>query len=122
MFDPFHNGHANYYHVEGDLAGGEKGIPANVTIMNWNMGKLHESLDWFSGKTSKQPVAHNQVTAGYYDTGDGAAAAKAELRAASGIPGVTGLMYTTWNDDYGQLESFAAAAKAGWNNYRASVH
>ncbi len=122
MFDPFQNGHANYYHVEGDLAGAEKGIPADVTVMNWNMGRLHESLQWFSGKDAKQPVAHSQIIAGYYDTGDGAAAANAELQAAAGVPGIKGFMYTTWNDDYGQLESFANAARSGWKSYRASVH
>jgi hypothetical protein len=38
-----------------------------------------------------------------------------------GVPGVLGLMYTTWNDDYKQLDSFAQAAKAKWPEYQASV-
>ncbi len=121
MFDPYHNERANYFHVEGDLAGAEKGIPAEVTIMNWNMDKLHDSLVWFSGKDARQPISHKQIIAGYYDTGNGGSAASNELQAASGVPGVVGMMYTTWNDDYGQMESFATAAKAGWKNYLLSV-
>ncbi len=117
MFDPYHDERENYFHVEGDLAGAEKGIPADVVIMNWNMGKLHESLQWFSGRDARQPVAHRQIIAGYYDTGNGGAAGKAELESAKGIPGIQGMMFTTWNDDYGQLESFAAAARAGWKGY-----
>jgi hypothetical protein len=34
---------------------------------------------------------------------------------------VTGMMYTTYADNYSQLQSFAAAAKAGWPGYLASL-
>ena len=121
MFDPYQNGRKNYFHVEGDLAGAVAGIPASVTIMNWNLDKLRESLRWFSGRDGKQPTGHSQIIAGYYDTGNGAAAAAQELQAAGGVPGIRGLMYTTWNDDYSQLESFARAARSGWQNYRQSM-
>ncbi len=122
MFDPYHNAHANYFYVEGDLAGSWSGIPASVTIMNWNLDHLRDSLVWFSGTDTKQPIPHAQIIAGYYDTGNGAAAAQQELQAASGTPGVLGFMYTTWNDDYSQLAGFAAAAQSGWNTYRDSLH
>jgi hypothetical protein len=121
MFDPYHNAHANYFYVEGDLAVSWSGVPANVTIMNWNLDRLRDSLVWFSGMDTKQPLSHAQIIAGYYDLGNGFAAAQHELQAASGIPGVLGFMYTTWNDDYSQLASFAAAAQAGWNHYRESL-
>ena len=121
MFDPYHNAHDNYYHVEGDLAGSWEGIPAEVTIMNWNLDRLHESLGWFAGTERRQPTAHKQVIAGYYDSGDGAKAATIELQAAKGVPGVQGVMYTTWADDYSQLAQFAQAAKAGWKEYLDSL-
>ncbi|MBV9308379.1 MAG: hypothetical protein JOZ45_19695 [Acidobacteriaceae bacterium] len=121
MFDPYQNAHANYFYVEGDLAGSWTGIPANVTIMNWNLDHLRDSLLWFSGTDTRQPTQHAQIIAGYYDTGNGPAAAQGELQAASGVPGILGLMYTTWNDDYSQLASFANAAKSGWSSYRSSL-
>ncbi len=30
-------------------------------------------------------------------------------------------MYTTWGDDYSQLENFASAAQSTWNNYLSSL-
>ncbi len=121
MFDPKHNAHDNYFSVEGDLDGAWAGIPASVTVLNWNLDRLHESLLWFSGRNSSQPVAHEQIIAGYYDRGDGAIAARDELGAAAGVPGVQGVMYTTWNDDYSQLVPFAQAIRAGWKQYLSSV-
>lgn len=122
MFDPYHNAHDRYYYVEGDLAGSWRGMPANITIFNWNLDRLRESLAWFAGQNPRQRIAHSQVIAGYYDKGSGAQAARAELREAAGIPGVVGLMYTTWGDDYSQLEPFAAAARQAWPQYQASLH
>lgn len=121
MFDPYHNAHKNYFSVEGDLSGGWEGVPSRVTVLNWNLDRLHDSLLWFSGRTEKQPLAHGQIIAGYYDRGDGAAEARNELAASSGIPGVQGFMYTTWNDDYSQLAPFAATVRAGWKRYLASI-
>jgi len=121
MFDPFHNAIPNYYYVEGNIAGSWTGLPSNVTIMNWNLWDLKNSLTWFAGKNSQQPTRFRQIIAGYYDTGDGAAAATAELSAAQGIPGVAGLMYTSWVPDYSQMQAFATAAKNSWPSYLASL-
>jgi hypothetical protein len=121
MFDPHHNAKDNYFYVEGDLAGSWKGLPADLSIMNWNVDQLRPSLTWFSGLDSKQPVAYKQMIAGYYDKGNGSAQATKELKEAAGIPGVMGMLYTTYADDYSQLETFAAAAKAGWPGYLASL-
>ena len=116
MFDPNHNAVNNYYLVEGDLTGSWLGVPADVTIMNWNLNSLTTSATWFSGKNPQQPVAYHQVVAGYYDTGNGAVAANNELAQVKGIPGITGFMYTTFADDYTQLGAFASAVKAGWSS------
>ncbi len=121
MFDPYHNARKNFYYVEGDIAGSWKALPSGMTVMNWNLATLKQSLTWFSGLDARQPIPHNQIIAGYYDTGNGASAAQQELKQATGIPGVAGLMYTTYSDDYSQLQSFATAAKAAWPGYLSSL-
>ena len=121
MFDPNHNARDNFFQVEGTLAGSWKGLPPEVSILNWNLDKLKDSLTWFSGLNPEQPVAHQQMIAGYYDKSDAAAEARREAAEAAGIPGVRGLMYTTWNDDYSKLQDFADAARAAWPDYLKSV-
>lgn len=122
MFDPHHNAHDHFYFVEGNIAGSWRGVPREVTIMNWNLARLTSSLTWFSGDDPRQPVPHRQVIAGFYDPDnhDGAAAARREMGRATGIPGVVGMMYTTWRDNYSQLDSYAQGAREAWANYRAS--
>ncbi|MGH9668426.1 MAG: hypothetical protein ACRD9L_28730, partial [Bryobacteraceae bacterium] len=120
MFDLYHNAINHYANVEGDLTGSWKGLPASVRIMNWNLGNLKNSLTWFSGANSAQPTAHEQIIAGYYDSGNGTVA-KTELAQAAGIPGVMGLMYTTWGYDYSQLQQFADSARGAWPAYLATL-
>jgi hypothetical protein len=121
MFNPFHNAVAGYYDVEGDLTGSWQGLPPGTTIMQWNLGDLKNSLAFFSGSDPRQPHAMQQIIAGYYDSGDGAKAAIDELTAAMGIKGVVGLMYTSWEDDYSQLQAYADTARSAWAAYRQSA-
>jgi hypothetical protein len=121
MFDPYHNAVDNYYFVEGDISGSWRGVDSDITIMNWNLGNLKNSLTWFSGLNPQQTISHHQIIAGYYDTGDGAGAATQELQQAAGIPGINGLMYTTWATDYSQLQAFATAALNAWPQYLSST-
>lgn len=121
MFDPYHNATNHYYYVEGNLTGSWKGLPPKIAILNWNLGQLKKSLRWFSGLDPRQPVAHHQVIAGYYDSGNGASDAQKELAAASGIPGIDGLMYTSWGNNYSQLESYAQGVRENWAAYEASA-
>ncbi len=120
MFDPFQNARPNFYYVEGNLSGSWKGLKREVEILNWNRGRLAESLRWFSGLDARQETPHAQIIASYYDCGYGGVAA-GDLAKANGIPGVKGLMYVSWRDDYGQLRSFAESARAGWNSYVGNV-
>ena len=90
--------------------------------MNWNLDKLKESLTWFSGLNPEQPVAHHQIIAGFYDK----AATQQPKPATKWLqalvyPGVRGLMYTTWNDDYSKIKAFADAARAAWPDYLKTV-
>ncbi|MFB3893405.1 MAG: PEP-CTERM sorting domain-containing protein [Phycisphaerae bacterium] len=112
MFDPNHNAVNNYYYVDGTIGtsgtipGSWAGLPRNVTVFNWK--RTGTSLNFFAG------LGNPQIISGYYDSGSGAAAATAEAAAAAGIPGVRGLMYTTWSNDWSQMAAYAAAARAAW--------
>ncbi len=123
MFDPNMNAHNDYYLAEGDFTGSWLGLPSNATILNWNLGNLATSLKFFAGQTPQQTKQFRQIIAGFYDPGDnnGANAATSEIQQAMGIPGIAGMYYTTWVDNYSQLGAFAAAAKAAWPAYVASV-
>ncbi|MGV3755964.1 MAG: hypothetical protein ACO1QS_11330 [Verrucomicrobiota bacterium] len=104
MFDPAHNAHDNYYLVRGNLAGSWEGLDKNVTIMNWHSGKAKVNVPWFSER------GHKQVLAGFYDAP--AERVQVWLDAAKGVPGIEGIMYTTWKRDYRQMEKFAELVKA----------
>jgi hypothetical protein len=102
MFDPNHNAHKEYYLVRGDLKGSWEGLDKDVIIVPWYFEKRTESLEFFAKR------GHRQVIAGYYDS-------KPEqirnwLQAASPFPGVVGVMYTTWQHRYQDLETFAQVA------------
>ncbi|HJN74509.1 MAG TPA: hypothetical protein QGF58_11300 [Myxococcota bacterium] len=101
MFDPNHNAHDDYYLVDGDISGSWEGLEQDVLLVNW----LHspESLAHFDG------LGHDQVIAGFYDSGDGAASAASEKEEAAGIE-LAGMMYTTWTGDWSQLEAYAEEA------------
>jgi hypothetical protein len=108
MFDPNHNAVETYYLANGSYVGSWTGLPAGIEILNWNLGKLTTSLTFFS------QLGRSQMIAGFYDKGDAASAARAEIAAAHGIAGVRGLMYTSFDGNYSQLEAFATAARAAW--------
>jgi hypothetical protein len=102
MFDPYHNARDQYYLVRGDLSGSWEGLPDDVTIVNWNRGRAKESLPFFGKR------GHSQILAGYYDHAPDSirqwwGQARPEDR-------VDGVMYTTWRNNYSDLESFARAA------------
>jgi len=102
MFDPFHNATANYYLVNGDLRGSWDGLPKEMVVVNWNSGQAEKSLAFFS------KLGHPQILAGYYD--GPADSIKGWLAKSKGGDGVVGVMYTTWQNKYDDLEAFAKAA------------
>jgi hypothetical protein len=107
MFDPFQNAVNHYYLVNGDLAGSWNGLSRNVIVVNWNFGKRDQSLRFFADRGNKQ------VIAGYYD-GD-VAQVKQWLASAAKVKGVVGVMYTTWQGNYADIEEFARTVKASTN-------
>jgi hypothetical protein len=105
MFDPHHNAHDNFYLVNGDLAGSWLGLPKEMTVVNWNHGAAEKSLPFFGER------GHTQVLAGFYDGNPRDIASW--LKTGRSTTGVTGAMYTTWRNDFSQLETFAQAAWGG---------
>ncbi|MGE5610609.1 MAG: hypothetical protein ACM359_15270 [Bacillota bacterium] len=106
MFDPYHNAVKDYYLVRGSLAGSWEGLDPSVTIMNWNFSKRDQSLKFFADR------GHKQIIAGYYDGEPGQV--KEWLKSAAKVKGVVGVMYTTWQHKYGDMEAFARVAKENW--------
>jgi len=87
------------------LAKSWEGLDPEVIIANWNSGKAAESLRFFADQ------GHRQVLASYYDTDNVQADVDHWLKAAEGVRKVRGLMYTTWRNDYKDLEKFAEAVR-----------
>jgi len=102
MFDPAHNAVASYYMVNGDLSGSWAGLPKDMVVVNWNSGQAEKSLSFFS------KLGNPQILAGYYDAPVGAI--KDWMAKGKSLPGIVGVMYTTWQDKYDDLEAFAKAA------------
>ena len=103
MFDPFQNAVKDYHLVGGDLAGSWEGLDSSVVIVNWNGDRKDESLRFFADR------GHHQIIAGYYD--GRVEDIRGWLDSAARVPGVTGVMYTTWRDRYDDLEAFAKAVR-----------
>ena len=104
MFDPNHNARENYYLVRGDLRGSWKGLDDRVIVVPWAIEKRTESLKWFAG------LGNRMLIAGYYDSPP--ERVRDWLDAAARVDGVIGIMYTTWRQQYGDLEKFSAAIRA----------
>jgi hypothetical protein len=105
MFDPNHNAVKDYYLVNGTLEGSWEGLPASVTIANWNGGKARQSLAFFATR------GHRQIIAGYYDVDDLSGFTPWNT-AARGIKGVDGFMYTTWSAKFKLLEDYGKAIQS----------
>jgi hypothetical protein len=99
MFDPYHNAHKDYYLARGDLTGSWEGLDKDVIIVPWYFEKRAQSLKFFADR------GHRQVIAGYYDATP--EHVRDWLDAAKPFPGVVGVMYTTWEHKYADLERFA---------------
>ncbi|MCE9582686.1 MAG: hypothetical protein K8T20_09355, partial [Planctomycetes bacterium] len=100
MFDPNHNAHASYYLVNGDLKGSWEGLDKDVIIACWYFEKRVESLKFFADR------GHKTLIAGYYDSNPKQILKWLEAGTAEGV------MYTTWQQKYSDLEDFAALLKS----------
>jgi hypothetical protein len=106
MFDPFHNAAkaGKYYLVKGDgpWYNSWKGLPKDVGVLNWNSApdKRIDSLRHFA------ELGHRQILAGYYDGPPDAI--RGWLSDAAQFRGIAGVMYTTWQHRFDDLEKFIA--------------
>jgi hypothetical protein len=99
MFDPHHNAQKDYYLVRGDLKGSWEGLDPQIVILPWYFDKRDQSLQWFANR------GHRQIIAGYYDGRPDQISQW--LQSAKYTRGLTGVMYTTWQNKYADLERFA---------------
>ncbi len=108
MFDPYHNAHDNYYLDNGTVDGSYEGLGSDVVVVNWNYlaANRTKSMEFFTGR------GNSQILAGYYD-GDAPPINQWLDEAHSVNASVDGVMYTTWNDNYDDLETFAQEAWGG---------
>ena len=102
MFCPLENAVDEYYLVNGSLKGSWEGLSPDVGIANWANDLGGKNLQWFADR------GHEQILCGYYD-GGGYPMDK-WFAAGKGLPGVVGAMYTTWVDNYADLEAWAKSA------------
>ena len=110
MFDPFHNakkfeddGKTPFamYINKGDGPWWEswKGMPKNLGVVNWNNGNV-KSVKFFDGEHHQQILSH-----------DDPAKLAQWLDETADCNGVVGIMYTTWEDNWGPLEKYVTTAK-----------
>ena len=101
MFDPFHNARKEGWMYlakgAGPWYGSWEGLPERVMVANWHNNNA-ESLKFFADR------GNAQILAGYYDADPQRISAWLEM--AAKVKGVCGVMYTTWVNDYSQLERF----------------
>ena len=98
MFDPNHNAHANYYLARGDFTNSWKGLDNDIIIVPWYYDQRAASLQFFAG------LGNRQLIAGYYDASP--SLVTNWLNAARPYTGICGVMYTTWQNNYSNLEAF----------------
>jgi len=104
MFDPMHNAVDHYYCVRGSLAGSWKGLDKDVGIVNWNGGAKGKDCPFFAN------LGLRQILSGYYDSDDDGSAIAEWLVNTTNVPNIVGAMYTTWENKYQPMTSWAKKA------------
>jgi len=106
MYDPYHNARSEgvYYLVNGNYAGSWEGLPKDVVIMTWIANA--RTLKWFADR------GHKQILCGYYDSPQVESNINRWLSASQGLPGIVGMMYTTWTNNFTDMEAFFKALDA----------
>jgi predicted ATP-grasp superfamily ATP-dependent carboligase len=75
------------------------GLDKETVIVNWYYEKRDVNLKWFADR------GHKQILAGYYDSDPSRIITW--LQSADKVPGVIGVMYTTWQHNFSDLEKFS---------------
>jgi hypothetical protein len=104
MFDPMHNAVDHFYAVNGSLAGSWKGLDKDVGIVNWYGELKGKNCRFFAD------LGLRQILSGYYDSDNHGEAIAEWLSNTKDVPGIVGAMYTTWEDNYGAMQTWAKKA------------
>lgn len=104
MFDPMHNAVDHYYAVNGPLAGSWKGLDKDVGIVNWDGGLKGKNCAFFAS------LGLRQILSGYYDSDEDGSGIAEWLANTKDVSGIVGAMYTTWEDKYGAMQTWAQKA------------
>jgi len=112
MFDPFQNAKEMepdgrphiMYMAKGGWAGSWEGLAPDICIANWFQNEV-PSVRFFDGRGNRQ------ILMGYYDDAANIAKNAAWLTDTADCTGIVGTAYTTWTQDYTQLEAYAAKMK-----------
>jgi hypothetical protein len=104
MFDPMHNAVEHYYAVNGSLTGSWKGLDKDVGIVNWQGGLKGKNCKFFAD------LGLRQILSGYYDSDEDGSGIAEWLANTKEVPGIVGAMYTTWEDKYVAMGTWASKA------------
>lgn len=104
MFDPDSNALGDHYAVNGSWAGSWAGLSPDGGIANRSPGNDPASAQRFAD------LGHKQIPAGHYDWDHDGKGMAEWLAKNEQVPGIIGIMYTTWRDRYGDLGTFAEGA------------
>jgi hypothetical protein len=99
MLDPNHNGHGNYYLVDGDFTGSWDHVPKNLIMTVWGGESREASLKFFDG------LGRRTLVACYYDADD-LKDVEGWLKFAPETRKLRGFMYTPWQKKYSLLPAF----------------
>jgi hypothetical protein len=101
MFDPNENAEPKYFMCNGPLTDSWKGLPHDAIIVTWTGGA--KALEFFSG------LGRRQVIGGYYSSMSNVTEWLNDLDTAEahGAKGIEGFMYTTWDDNFSDIENVA---------------
>ncbi len=107
MFDPMSNAVDEYYAVNGSLRGSWSGLDKDVGIVNWSGELMGKNAGFFAS------LGLRQILAGYYDADEDGTKIAAWIDATAATPGIVGAMYTTWEDRYAAMDTWAARTWGG---------
>ena len=99
MFDPNHNAVNKYFLVDGSLENTWKYMPKNMGIVCWYYDRRKESLSFFSGHGFKTIASAGPDSAALENP-------RGWLAVMDKTPGATGIMYTTWSNDFKLVAPF----------------
>jgi hypothetical protein len=99
MFDPNHNSVKKYFLADGSLENTWKYLPKDMEIVCWYFGRRKESLDFFSGHGFKTFASAGPDSAALENP-------RGWMAVMDTTPGATGIMYTTWSNDFKLVAPF----------------